>query len=72
MLRLGKRGLGLGGGGGGGGRGGVEREWRARCAAHPRLFRWPSGKASVSRAADVGSIPAFAEYHFSGQVIPVT
>ena len=29
-------------------------------------------KASASRAADLGSIPAFAVYLFPGQVTPVT
>ena len=43
--------------------------------------RWPHGKASTSRAADLGSIPAFPVFFclfvvvlffFSGRVMPVT
>ena len=34
-------------------------------------FRLPGGKASASRAADLGSTAAFAVDLFSGRVIPV-
>ena len=34
--------------------------------------RWPSGKASASRAADLGSITTFAVDPFPGRVTPVT
>ena len=33
---------------------------------------WPSGKASASRTADLGSISAFAVDLFPGRIMPVT
>ena len=55
--------------------------WASTCmtTVHPTfrqpfyaLFCWLSGKASASRAADLGSIPAFAVDLFPVRVIPVT
>ena len=34
--------------------------------------RWHSGKASASRAEDLGSIPVFTEDFFPDQITPVT
>ena len=39
---------------------------------HCEQPRWPSGKASASGAADLGSSPAFPVGFFPGGVIPVT
>ena len=43
-----------------------------RCSMLLRPPRWPSGTGSASRAADLGSIPAFAVDLFPGQAVPVT
>ena len=58
----------LDGGGGGVGSGGMG----GRAATWVPPPRWPSGEASALRAADLGSIPAFAVVLFPGSVIPVT
>ena len=39
---------------------------------HIQLSCWRSGMVAISRAADLGSIPAFAMSLFPSQVIPVT
>ena len=60
---------------GGGSRGGVEKEEEEeeqQQTAAPEPPRWPSGKASASRAEDPGFESPLATGFFRGRVIPVT
>ena len=60
-----------------GGRGGegpphANLQQRPHCSLPFAAPHWPSGQLSTSRAADLGSIPAFGMHLSPGEVIPVT
>ena len=49
-----------------------DRRWQTHCAPGAQPPRWPSGKASASRAEDPRLLIPLAPGFFRGRVIPVT